>query len=144
MADRIRPNPVGKEFDNKCFEVAFNYVNICAGSKTESYRRYLLEHSEDVPECLNKCAYEFFKHKKVQEYIEKFRAENRAKYEGLRDDNIAMLRAISDLRRPSTLYSVSMTFLRLLTSSGVRSLIFLSASIPVASQILTAEVLPIP
>lgn len=95
MADTIRPNPRGIEFDNKCFEVAFNYVNICSGSKVESYRRYLMEHGEDTPKYLNRCAYEFFRHKEVQEYIEKFRAENRAKYEDLRDENIAMLKSIS-------------------------------------------------
>ena len=48
-----------------------------------------------MPASLNKCAYEFFKHKKVQEYIEQFRAENRARYEQMRDDNIAMLKSIS-------------------------------------------------
>lgn len=95
MADRIRQTPQGEEFDKKCFEIAFNFVNLCAGSKAESYRRYLMEHSENVPASLNKCAYEFFKHKKVQEYIEQFRAENRARYEQMRDDNIAMLKSIS-------------------------------------------------
>lgn len=95
MANRISTTPQGEEFEQKCFEVAFNFVNICAGSKTEAYRRYLMEHSENVPEYLNRCAYEFFKHKKVQEYIEKFRAENREKYSQLREENIAILKAIS-------------------------------------------------
>lgn len=95
MANRVPTTPTGQEFDEKCFEVAFNYVNICSGSKTEAYRRYLMEHGENVPEHVSKCAYEFFKHKKVQEYIEQFRAENRAKYPQLREDNIAILKAIS-------------------------------------------------
>ena len=91
----ISTTPKGTELDNKCFEVAFNYVNICAGSKTEAYRKYIQEHGEEEPKYLGRCAYEFFKHKKVQHYIDQLKAENREKYEGLRDENIAILKAIS-------------------------------------------------
>ena len=56
MANKVATTPTGKEFDEKCFEVAFNYVNICSGSKTEAYRRYLMEHGETEPKYVNRCA----------------------------------------------------------------------------------------
>lgn len=65
MANKVATTPLGAEFEEKCYEIAFYYVNVCAGSKTEAYRRYIMEHGENEPKFLNRCAYEFFKHDKV-------------------------------------------------------------------------------
>jgi len=55
-----------------------------------------------------------------------------------------MLRAISLLKSPSTLYSLSITSLSLLISSSVRSLTLVSGFIPVLRKISLDKVLPIP
>jgi hypothetical protein len=59
--------PKGKELDNKCFEVAYNYVNLTCGNKKQALVRYLLDHpEEEMPKYANQVAYKFFEnHPKV-------------------------------------------------------------------------------
>lgn len=83
------------EFKNKCYEVAYNYVNICAGNKTESLRKYYLDHGLNMPKYVITSAFEFFKHGLVKQYVEQFRQENRKKLVNQRENNIAMLLEIA-------------------------------------------------
>ena len=83
------------EFKAKCYEVAYNYVNICAGNKTESLRKYYLDHGLNMPKYPITSAHEFFKHSEVQAYVDQFRAENRKRLINQREDNIAMLLEIA-------------------------------------------------
>ncbi len=59
--------PKGKELDNKCYEVAYNYVNLCCGNKKQALIRYLLDHpEEEMPKYPTQAAYIFFeRHPKV-------------------------------------------------------------------------------
>ena len=53
--------PKGKVLENKCFEVAYNFVNLTGGNKKQALMRYLLDHpDEEMPKFLNQAAYKFF------------------------------------------------------------------------------------
>lgn len=83
------------EFKAKCYEVAYNYVNICAGNKSESLKKYYLDHGEVMPKYLRSTSHEFFKHALVKQYVEQFREENRKQLVHAREENIAMLKDIA-------------------------------------------------
>lgn len=89
--------PKGKVLENKCFEVAYNFVNLTGGNKKQALMRYLLDHpDEEMPKFLNQAAYKFFDNNPmVWTYIEKFREENRKANDKIRDENIAMLKQIA-------------------------------------------------
>ena len=95
MATKTNGGVNKDEFKAKCYEVAYNYVNICAGNKTESLRKYYLDHGLNMPKYIITSAFEFFKHKQVQIYVDQFREENRKKLVNQREDNIAMLLEIA-------------------------------------------------
>lgn len=83
----------------KEWEVAFNFVNIAAGNKTEAYLLYYKEHGLEMPLYPAPQASKFFNRARVKELVEQFRAENRSAYGNIRDENIAMLKDIAS--RPS-------------------------------------------
>ena len=79
----------------KEWEVAFNFVNVTAGNKTEAYLKYYRDHNIPLPEYPAPQANKFFKRAKTQKLVEQFREENRAAFGYIRDENIAMLRDIA-------------------------------------------------
>lgn len=79
----------------KEWEVAYNYVNIAAGNKTEAYLKYYRDHGIKEPLYPAPQATKFFNRERVKNLVEEFRAENRANYGFIRDENIAMLRDIA-------------------------------------------------
>lgn len=79
----------------KEYEVAFNFVNITAGNKTEAYLKYYRDHNIPLPEYPAPQASKFFNRAKTQKLVEQFREENRAAFSHIRDENIAMLRDIA-------------------------------------------------
>lgn len=81
--------------EQKKYEVAFNFVNITAGNKTEAYLKYYDDHDIDKPLYPVQQAFKFFNSPDVIKLVEQFRAENRAHYGEIRDENIAMLRDIA-------------------------------------------------
>lgn len=84
-----------EEFNNKCFEIAYNYVNITAGNKTEAFRKYCIDNNKEIPSSNAKSAYAFFENQLVKDYIKKFREENHKLLQSQRADNIAMLLSIA-------------------------------------------------
>lgn len=79
----------------KEWEVAFNFVNVAAGNKTEAYLKYYRDHSIKLPEYPPQQASKFFKRERVLELVEQFRAENREAFTEIRDNNVAILKDIA-------------------------------------------------
>ena len=79
----------------KEWEVAFNFVNVAAGNKTEAYLKYYRDHNITLPQYAAPQAHKFFKRKRVLELVEQFRAENREAFTEIRDNNVAILKDIA-------------------------------------------------
>ena len=79
----------------KEWEVAFNFVNVAAGNKTEAYLKYYRDHKITLPQYAAAQAHKFFKRKRVLELVEQFRAENREAFTEIRDNNVAILKDIA-------------------------------------------------
>lgn len=87
-----------QEYLNKCWEVAYNFVNLTGGNKTEALKKYYIDHyaPEKITADIRNTAYMFFKNNKIlANYIEYFRDENRKELAHLREENIAMLKEIA-------------------------------------------------
>ena len=81
--------------EQKEWEVAFNFVNVAAGNKTQAYLKYYIDHNIPTPEYPPQQANKFFKSKRVLELVEQFRAENREAFTEIRDNNVAILKDIA-------------------------------------------------
>lgn len=82
--------------ENRDWELANLYVNLTPGNKTEAYRVFCATHNNKVkPEFINRYAHQAFKKPSVQKYVEQLRAENRALYADMRDNNIANLASMA-------------------------------------------------
>lgn len=89
---------VPNSFDNRAEKLAWYYVNQTNGNKREAYRLYMKsanpewEPRENETDAKN--AYNLFRYKDVQKYIEQFYEENRKLYANQRDKNIQALNQI--------------------------------------------------
>lgn len=88
MAQGPRPT---EERERIAYDFAWHWVNTCAGNKTAAYSKACGEKkSNNAAQCFYRANRE-----KIDKHVEKFRAENRAEYPHMRDNNIALLSEIA-------------------------------------------------
>lgn len=75
-------------------EIAYNYVNRTAGNKKYALEMYLSEHGIEPTDNTRKMAYFIAQEDEFKQYVEQFRAENRANNEHLKEQLIETLKDI--------------------------------------------------
>lgn len=89
---------VPSSFDNRAESLAWFYVNRTNGNKREAYHLYMKSANPEWEPGDNnldaKKAYNLFRYKDVQKYVNQFYEENRKLYANQRDKNIQALNQI--------------------------------------------------
>lgn len=91
------PSVSKEETDARIYDYAWHYVNTCGGSKQNAFRKMMDTRDEVSKKDYKSAGWHFHeKHKQeIERMIERFRAENRAEYPHMRDNNIAILSDIA-------------------------------------------------
>lgn len=94
--DKYSYDNVPSSSDDRSRQLAWYYVYRTNGNKTEAYRLYNKEKNPDWQPSDKDSgnAYNIFRYKDVQKYIEQFYEENRKLYANQRDKNIQALNQI--------------------------------------------------